>query len=152
MESGIEAQINYLLDNNLIERISSKKLKGKGKGRIYNPSKPPSTILTKVVGSLYKKQFPKESKSKRRVSKVKDAPEGSAKIALKHEPNDYEVPQVNRDRFSDFINDYDVLQNKQTNPLSVELKFRIETQKPLMAAEITEMFIRQEMFMVDYRA
>ena len=60
MESGVEAQINYLLDNNLIGRISSKKLKVKGKGRIYNPStKPPSKILTKVVGSLYKKQFPK---------------------------------------------------------------------------------------------
>ena len=53
MESGVEAQINYLLDNNLIERISSKKLKIKGKGRIYNPSnKPPSKILTKVLGSL----------------------------------------------------------------------------------------------------
>ena len=33
---------------------------------------------------------------------------------------------------------------KQTNPLSAELKFMIETQKPLTAAEISEMFIRQE--------
>ena len=59
MESGVEAQISYLLSNDLIERISNKKLKIKGKGRIYNPSKPPSKILTKVVGSLYKRQFPK---------------------------------------------------------------------------------------------
>ena len=64
MESGVEAQISYLLDNNLIEQISKKKLKIKGKGRIYNPPKPPSKILTKVVGSLYKKQFPQESKPK----------------------------------------------------------------------------------------
>ena len=42
------------------------------------------------------------------------------------------------------MNDYGALQNKQTNPLSVELKFRIETQKPNMAVEISEMFIRQE--------
>ena len=102
MESGAEAQINYLLDNNLIERISSKKSKVKGKGRIYNPSESPSKILTKVVGSLYKKQFPKESKPKRRIRNVKEAPEGSVKISLKHEPNDYEVPQVNRDSFFRF--------------------------------------------------
>ena len=59
MESGVEAQINYLLNNDSIERFSNNELKVKGKGRIYNPSKPPSKILTKVVGSLYKKQFPK---------------------------------------------------------------------------------------------
>ena len=106
------------LKNYLIERISNKKLKIKGKGRIYNPSKPPGKICSKVVGSLYKKQFPKESKPTRRIRKVNEAPEGSAQIYLKHEPNDYEVPQVNRDRFSDFINDYDVLQkNKQTHYL-----------------------------------
>ena len=80
MESGVEAQIDYLLDNNLIERISSKKLKLKGKGKICNPSKPPSKILTKVVGSFYKKQFPKEPKPKRRIRNVKEAPAGSAKI------------------------------------------------------------------------
>ena len=59
MESGVDAQINYLLNNNLIYRISNKEFKVKGKGRIYNQDKPPSNILTKVVGSLYKKQFPK---------------------------------------------------------------------------------------------
>ena len=52
MESGAEAHINYLLDNNLKEQISKKKSKVKGKGRIYNPPKPPSKILTKVVGNL----------------------------------------------------------------------------------------------------
>ena len=61
MESGAEAQINYLLNNNLIERVSNNKSKVKGKGRIYNPSKPVSKLFTKVVGSLYKKPFPKES-------------------------------------------------------------------------------------------
>ena len=146
MESGVEAQINYLLGNNLIERVSSKKLKIKGEGRIYNPSnKPPSKILTKVVASLYKKQFPKESKPKRRIRNVKEAPAGSAKIPLKYDaPNDYEEQQVNQDRFSDLMNDYDALQNTQTNPLAVELKIMIETQKPSMAAEISEMFIRPE--------
>ena len=59
MESGVEAQTNYLLHINLIERISSKKFKVKGKGRIYNPFTPPSKELIKVVGSLYKKPFPK---------------------------------------------------------------------------------------------
>ena len=152
MESGVEAQISYLLDNNVIEQISKKNLNSKGKGRTYNPPKPPSKILTKVVGSLYKKQFPKESKPKRRIRNVKEAPAGSAKNSLKYDdPNDYEVQQVNQDRFSDFMNDYDALQNKQTNPLAAELKFMIETQKPNMTAEISEMRIRQQL-MVDYRA
>ena len=71
MVSGLEAQINYLLNNNLIERISKNKLNINGKGRIYNQDKPPSKILTKVVGSLYKKQFPEESKPTRRIRKVK---------------------------------------------------------------------------------
>ena len=59
MESGVEAQINYLLNNKLIERASKNNLNINGKGRIHNQDKPPSKILTKVVGSLYKKQFPK---------------------------------------------------------------------------------------------
>ena len=42
------------------------------------------------------------------------------------------------------MNDCDALQNKQTNPLAVELKFRIETQKPNMTAEISDIFLRQE--------
>ena len=64
MDSGVEAQIKYLLHNNLIEQISKKKLNIKGKGKIYNPPKPPSKILTTVVGNLYKKQFPQESTPK----------------------------------------------------------------------------------------
>ena len=58
MGSGVEAQINYLLNNILIDRIPNKKLHNHGKGKIYNQDKPQSKILTKVVGSLYKKQFP----------------------------------------------------------------------------------------------
>ena len=54
-ERGVEAQIKYLLDNQLIERISKNKLNINGKGRIYNQDKPPSKALAKVVGSLYKK-------------------------------------------------------------------------------------------------
>ena len=64
MERGVEAQIGYLLDNQLIRRISKNKLNINGKGRIYNQDKPPSKILTKVVDSLYNKQFPQESKPK----------------------------------------------------------------------------------------
>ena len=83
MERGVEAQIGYLLDNQLIKRISKNKLSINGKGRLYNQDKPPSKILTKAVGSLYKKQFPQESKPKRRIRNVKDAPEGSTQISLK---------------------------------------------------------------------
>ena len=145
MERGVEAQIKYLLYNNLIEQTSKTKINIKGKGRIYNPPTPPSNILTKVVGSLYNKQFPKESKPQQRIRKVKEAPEGSANISLKYDdPNDYEVQQVNQDRFSDCMNDYDTLQHKQANPLAVELKFVTETQQPNMTAEISEMFIRQD--------
>ena len=97
-ESGVEAQINYLLNNNLIERISKKKLNINGKGRIYNQDKPPSKILTKVVGSLYKKQFPKEPKPTRRIRNVKEAPEGSAKVLLKFN----EFRRVDKHRFLDF--------------------------------------------------
>ena len=100
MERGVEAQIGYLLDNQLIKRISKNKLNINGKGRIYNQDKPPSKIPTKVVGSLYKKQFPQESKPKKRIRNVKDTPAGSAQTSLKYEePNDYEVQQINQDRF-----------------------------------------------------
>ena len=129
MESGVEAQINYLLDNNLIERISDKQFKVKGKGRLYNPSKAPSKILAKVVNSLYNKQFPKESKPKKRIRNVKDKPAGGAVVLLKHDKHDGEVTQVNGERFSDFMNEYEDSQNKQTNPLLVELEFIIETKK-----------------------
>ena len=120
MESGVGAQINYLLDNNLIERVSKNKLKIKGKGRIYNPSKSPSKIPTKVVGSLYKKQFPQESKPNKRIRKVKDKPAGRADVLLKHDKDNGEITQVNGDKFPDVINEYDNSQNKRTNPLSVE--------------------------------
>ena len=138
MERGVGAQIGYLLGNQLIQRISKNKLNINGKGRIYNQDKPPSKIPTKVVDSLYNKQFPQEPELKRRIRNVKDKPAGSADVLLKYdEPNDHDVQQVNQDRFSYFMNDYGALQNKQTNPLSVELEFRIETQKPNMAVEIS---------------
>ena len=126
MESGVEAQINYLLNNDLIVRISKKQIKINGKGRLYNQNKPPSKILAKVVGSLYKKQVPKEPKPTRRIRNVKYKPAGSVDVLLKQDTYDDEVTQVNGDRFSDFINEYEDSQNTQTNPLSVELKFRIE--------------------------
>ena len=127
MGVDLHRQVEHLFNNNSIETISQNKLKINGKGRIYNQTKPPSKILTKVVNSLYNKQFTKEPKPTRHIRKVKDAPPDSAQVSLKHDTNDYEVPQVNRNRFSDFINDHEDSQNKQTNPLSVELKFRIET-------------------------
>ena len=106
MEVDLNRKVEHLLNNNLTEKIPKKELKINGKGRIYNPPKQPSKILTKVVNSLYNKQFPKEPKPTRRIRKVKDAPPDSAQVSLKHDTNDYEVPQVNRDRFSNFINDY----------------------------------------------
>ena len=107
MERGVEAQIGHFLDNQLIKRISKNKININGKGRSYNQDKPPSNILTKVVDSLYNKQFPQESKPKRRIRNVKDKPAGSADVHLKYDaPNDHDVQQVNQDRFSDFMNDY----------------------------------------------
>ena len=101
-EGGVEARISYLLNNNLIERISKNKLTINGKGRIYNQDKPPSKILTKVVGSLYKKQFPKEPKPTRRIRNVKEAPEGSAKVLLKFN----EFRRVDKHRVLDFEKDF----------------------------------------------
>ena len=130
MERGVEAQIKYLLDNQLIERISKNKLNINGKGRIYNQDKPPSKALAKVVGSLYKKQFPQESKPKRRIRNVKDKPAGSADVLLKfREPTTKEgLRRVNGDKFTEFTEDYDTSQRIKTDPLNVELKFRITTQ------------------------
>ena len=138
MERGVEAQIGYLLDNQLIKRISKNKLSINGKGRLYNQDKPPSKILTKAVGSLYNKQFPQESKPKRRIRNVKDKPAGSADVLLKYErPNLVTgVAPVNKVAFGGFINNHEALQNKQTNPLVVELKFRVETQQPEEEVEI----------------
>ena len=91
----------------------------KGKGRIYNPSKPPSKIITKVVGSLYKKQFPKESKPTRRIRNVKDKPAGSADVLLKFN----EFRRVDKDRFLDFEFEYRYSQTNKENTQIVELKF-----------------------------
>ena len=145
-ERGVEAQVNYLLDNQLIKRISKNKLNINGKGRIYNQDKPPSKVLAKVVGSLYKKQFPQESKPKKRIRNVKDKPAGSADVFLKHGPPNLVtgVAPVNKVAFTSFIIEYEALQNKQTNPLVVELKFRIETQQPEEEVQISEEFIIQE--------
>ena len=54
------------------------------------------------------------------------------------------VAPVNKVAFGDFMDEYEALQNKQTNPLVVELKFRIETQQPEEEVEISEVFINQE--------
>ena len=123
MERGVEAQIGYLLDNQLIERISKKKLNINGKGRIYNPPKPPSKILTKAVGSLYKKQFPQESKPKRRIRNVKDKPAGSTDVLLKFdEPTVKEgLRRVNQDKFKNFTEDYDTSQSIKTDSLNQHL-------------------------------
>ena len=63
MEVNSNRKVEHLLNNSLIEKTLMNKLKINGKGRIYNPSKPPSKILTKVVNSLYNKQFPKRTKA-----------------------------------------------------------------------------------------
>ena len=98
MESGVEAQIHYLLKHGLKERISKKKLTINGKGRIYNQNKPPSKILTQVVGSLYKKQFPKTSKTTRHIRKVKQTPPNSASVLLKYDT----YKKVDRKKFQYF--------------------------------------------------
>ena len=95
MEVDLSRKVEHLLNSNLTEQISYKKLKVNGKGRIYNPSKPPSEILTKVADSLYNKQFPKESKPTRRIRKVKNAPPNSAQVSLKFD----ERRRVDKNRF-----------------------------------------------------
>ena len=77
--------------------MSKKKLKINGKGSLYNPSKPPSKILTKFVSSLCNKQFPKESKPTRRIIKVKEAAANSANVLLKF--NKHRRVDTNRFRF-----------------------------------------------------
>ena len=151
-ESGVEAQINYLLYNQLIKRISKNKLNINGKGRLYNQDKPPSKILTKAVGSLYKKQFPQESKPKRRIRNVKDKPAGSTDVLLNYsEPIVKDgLRKVDTEKFKDFTDDHEALQKIKTDPLVVELKFRIVTQtkqlikeskvKPSEISETTEAF------------
>ena len=126
--NGVEAQINYSLNNNLIERIPNKKLKVEGKGRTYNPSKPPSKILTKVAGSLYKKQFPEESKTTRRIRKVKETPEGSAKVLSNFdkygrvEETRVEDGEVGKEVFNDFIKDFGDSQKNKENAHFVEFE------------------------------
>ena len=80
MEVYLNRKVEHLLNNNLIEQISENKLKINGEGKIYNPSKQPSEILTKVVSSLYNKQFPKEPKPGRRIRNVKETPANSADV------------------------------------------------------------------------
>ena len=119
MEVDLKRKLEHLLDSNLIEKASETKLKINGKGRIYNPSKPPSEILIKVVHSLYKKQFPKESKPTRRIRNVKDAPPNSANVLLKFDKHGrveeirVEDSGVVKPIFNDFIKDFDDSQNNK---------------------------------------
>ena len=56
----LNRKLEHLLNSNLIEKTSEKEQQNiNGKGRIYNPSKPPSKILTQIVSSRFNKQFPK---------------------------------------------------------------------------------------------
>ena len=112
MERGVEAQIGYLLNNQLIKLISKNKSNINGKGGIYNQDKPPSKILTKVVDSLCNKQFPKESKPKRRIRSVKDKPAGSADVLLKYHETFVKdgLREVDGGKFVNFMDDYEALQ------------------------------------------
>ena len=153
MESGVEAQTNYLLNNGLTERISNKKLKIKGKGRLYNPPKPPSKILTKAVGSLYKKQPPNESKPTRRIRNVKDKPAGGVDVFLKYSNIHH---GVDTNIFLDFEKDFEDPQKNKNHAQIVELKFRIGTWALILDLDtgdmigdgtnisITEVFIEAE--------
>ena len=123
MEVDLNRKVEHLLNNILIEKISYKKIKINSKGRIYNPSKPPSKILTKVVNSLYNEQCPKESKPTRRIRKVKEAAANSANVLLKlNKPR-----RVERNRFSDFDKDFYDSQNNKENAQIAKLKFRVVT-------------------------
>ena len=92
------------------------------KNRIYNPNKL-SKVLTKAVDSLYKKQYPKESKPKRRIRNVKEIPTGSADVLLRRDAEGNLID----DRFLEFINRYEQIEAKKQNPQEVELKYIIET-------------------------
>ena len=109
MEVDLNRKVEHLLNSNLIEKTSENKLTINGKGRIYNPSKPPSKILTKVVSSLYNKQFPKESKLTRRIINVNETPANSADVLLKF----YKDRRVVMNRFEYFIKDYGDSQHKK---------------------------------------
>ena len=124
MERGVEAQIGYLLDNQLIKRIPKNKLNINGKGRIYNQDKPPSKILTKVVDSLYNKQFPQESKPKKRIRNVKDKPAGSADVHLKYDEPTVKgsLRTVNKDKFENFDKDYKDSQKNKNKPISCRIE------------------------------
>ena len=123
MEVDLNRKLEHSLNNNLIDNISEKEIKINGKGRIYNPSKPPSKMLTKVVSSLYNKQFPKESKPTRRIRKVKEAPANSADVLLKFDKH----RRVERNRFFDFEKDFYDSQKNKENAQIAELKFRAVT-------------------------
>ena len=112
-----EEKFNYLLNKGLIVQISDKKININNKNRIYNPNKL-SKVLTKAVDSLYKKQYPKESKPKRRFRNVKEIPAGSADVLLQYDDDGY----VKQDRFLEFINRYEQIEAKKQNPQEVELK------------------------------
>ena len=120
MEVDLNRKVEYLLNSKLVERISTKKLKINGKGRIYNPTKP-SKILTKVVSSLYNKRLPQEPKPGRRIGNVKEAPANSANVLLK-----YDDDRVDQSKFTDFIKHFEDSQKKKENAHVVELKFRVE--------------------------
>ena len=123
MEVDLNRKVGHLLNSNLIDNISEKRLDINCKGRIYNPSKPPSKILTKVLNSLYNKQVPKESKPTRRIRKVKETPANSAGVLLKFDKD----RRVERNRFLDFEKDFYDSQIDKENTHIAELKFRVVT-------------------------
>ena len=71
MEVDLNRKVKHFIKQQFNRQKFKEQLKVNGKGRIYNQNKPPSKILTKVVNSLYNKQFPKEPKPTRRIKKGK---------------------------------------------------------------------------------
>jgi len=120
-----KTQINTLINTNIIQRLNNFIALPNDTHRYrYNPNKQLSKILFKIVSSYYIKDMSKRLNKKPTVTKPLTS---SLETDLKH---DWDARDgrywVNKDKFWEFQVEYDELQERQQNPVSVELHIIVE--------------------------
>ena len=123
-----KTQINTLINTNIIQRLNNFIALPNDSHRYrYNPSKQLSKILFKNISSYYIKDMSKRLNKKPTVTKPLTS---SLETDLKH---DWDARDgrywVNKDKFWEFQVEYDELQERQQNPVTVELHIIVEVRE-----------------------
>ena len=121
-------QINILINTNIIQRLNLLIALPNDTHRYrYNPSKQLSKLLLKKCSSYYITMSNKRSNKNTTIPK---ALASSLEAELKHDWDEYDERYwVSKNKFWEFRDEYDELQNSQRNPVSVELHIIVEIKR-----------------------